>query len=119
MTLVEVLLATVILGAGLVVLMTCASRCLAIMRASKEYQNAQWVLAVGQLEYPMSPTNNVKLFEVEPITYQDRYTFSRAVGDDEDDDSLYVVQTRVEWSVRGQKTREEIVQYILQTEDEE
>lgn len=114
MTLIEVFIAVVILSTGLVVLLTAASRCLAVMKSAKNYQNAQWTLNKGDLDYPIVPTNDVKQLEVSPVEYPGGFTFSRVVEDDEDKDSLYVMITKVSWADHSHDMSEEVVRYVLE-----
>lgn len=113
-TLVEVLLAVAIAGAALAVLLTASSRCLSVSRKSKDYQNAQWVLGKGELDYPLFLTNDVRRLEVGKTDYEGGFSFSRHVEDDDDKDGLYVVRTKVTWTAAGGEKGEEIVQYVLQ-----
>ena len=120
-TLIEVLIASVILATGLTVILTAASRCLAVMRIARNYQTAQWTLSLGQLEYYVTPTNEIDDWEVSPVEYPNGLTFSREVEeeDEEDEDELYVVRTRVSWSDKGRESFEEVVQYIHAPEDDD
>ncbi|MFC1462201.1 prepilin-type N-terminal cleavage/methylation domain-containing protein [Verrucomicrobiota bacterium] len=118
MTLIEVLLASVILGTGLMVLLTGASRCLAVVHKAKNYQIAQWTLNMGELDYPVIDTNDVMALAVSAFEYDNGFTFERLIDDDEDEDGLYVVRTVVSWPERGRVAREEVVRYVLQVEDD-
>jgi hypothetical protein len=113
MTLVEVLLAISILGAGLVVMLTAGSRCLAVMRIARNYQSAQWTLGMGEIDYPLEIEEDIEELVVDPEEYPNGFTFSREVDEDEDEDGLYVVRTRVTWSDRGRHGVEEVVRYVL------
>lgn len=117
-TLVEVILAVAILSVGFTVLLTGVSRCLAVMKIARNYQTAQWTLGMGQLDYPFIVTDDVEDLEVEPFTYPNGFTYSREVEDDEDEDGLFVIRTRVSWSDRGRETYEEIVRYVWQMEED-
>jgi len=119
LTLIEVLIATAILAAGLTVLLTGASRCLAVMKRSKQYQKAQWTLNLGELENPLILTNDVENMEVSAVDYPGGYTYSRTVDekDPEDKDGLYVVRSRVTWSSRSRESSEEIVRYVYVPEE--
>lgn len=116
LTLIEVLLAAVILGTSLVALLVAASRCLAVMKVATNYQKAQWTMNKGDLEHPLQPTNDVKALAVSPVDY-DGLTYQRIVEDDDDDDNLFVVRTRVSWPDREREVMEETVRLILQIED--
>jgi type II secretory pathway component PulJ len=118
MTLIEVMLAVVILGAGMSVLLTGASRCLAVMRQSKEYQQAQWVMSVGQLEHPFMFAEDIEEQAVSGEDY-DGYTFIRDIEEDDDEDELFVVRTRVVWERNGRERMTEIVEYVFQVDEDE
>lgn len=133
MTLVEVLVAVVILGVGLAGIMMSLSQCLGLMRVSKEFLDAQWVLQLGELNNPIRETAEVE--EKVPVSPESLdeflsdelrrrgYLFSREVdpkeeSDDIEDDGLWVVRSRVEWGgVRysGAKgSSEEVVRLVLE-----
>ena len=120
-TLIEILLATLILAMGLVSLMTSLGQCAQMMSASKEFQDAQYVFALGELKYPLLETNKVEEdIPVDPdSTLVEGYTFERTVDEKEldtnqVDDGLYIVRTRVTWGP-GENDYEEIVRYVLQS----
>ena len=115
LTLIEVILATAIMAMGLSVLLVASSRCLAVMKAAKNYQSAQWVMSIAECEYPIDATNDVKKLEIDPKEYLKGFTYSRTVEDDEDKDGLYVVRCRVTWTERNKDAFEEAVRYVLQT----
>ena len=119
LTLIEVLIAAAILGMSMTVLLTAASRCLAVTKPAKVYQTAQWTLNLGELEHPLSPTNDIEDMRVSPETYPNGYTYSREVEDKkpEDKDCLYVVRSRVAWLSKGNDQHEEIVRYIYIPEE--
>lgn len=121
-TLIEVLMAITILGTGLAVLLTSASRCLAVMKNARQYQRAQWALHLGELEHPLVYSNELSDLEVSGETYEDIFTFSRDVEKpeltaDEEEDGLFAVTTRVVWSDKGSEMREEVVQYVYLPEE--
>lgn len=118
LTLIEVMLASAILAASLTALLTAASRCLQVMRRSREYQEAQWVRGMGELEYPLLFVEDIAEQSVSGVDYG-RYTFSREVEDDEDEDGLYVVRTRVDWGQGPSKRYEEVYQYVYQAPETE
>lgn len=112
-TLVEVLLATVILSVSLVALLTGASRCLAVMKGAKNYQMAQWVMGQGEVDSPLMATNDVKSLAYEH-EYDNGFKYVRTVDDDDDKDSLYLVRIVVTWSDRPGAPHEEVVRYVLE-----
>ena len=116
-TLVEVLLAVVILSFGLTVILTGTGRCLAVMKRARTYQNAIFALQKGEAEHPLTTvTNDVKKLEVQDERYGE-FTYSRTVDDDTDKDGLYAVHSRVAWVERGHESFEEVVSYVLDLED--
>ena len=116
LTLVEVLLAVAILGAGLTIRLTGAARCVSVMKVSKKYQEARWTLQRGELEYPVSVTNEIEDIKVSPQTYPNGLTFERDVDDEptaeEEQDGLYVVRSKVTWTEKGRELSEELVRYV-------
>ena len=52
-TLLEVMVATIILSIGLVVLLVSFSNCQKVMKASQDNETAQYVLALGETVYPI------------------------------------------------------------------
>lgn len=126
LTLIEVLLATLILGLGITTLMAGMMSCLGVMKASREYADAEWVLGLGELKHPIRPTENVKedltvesdaLDKDLPEALRDRgYEYTRSVDDEADDDKdkLFVVRTQVSWGDgRGDKRQSEnVIRYV-------
>ena len=124
MTLIEVLLAAAILGMGLSALMAQMSGGFRLLKASKDFEDAQWVLAIGELKHPLRPRDDIEEdLAVEPDPLDDElpddlagkgFTFERAVDEKEDpppnvaEDGLYVVRTRVNWNGHT----EEFVRYV-------
>jgi prepilin-type N-terminal cleavage/methylation domain-containing protein len=118
-TLVEVLLAVVILSVGLTVVLTATSRCLAVMKKAQVYQNAIWALNAAETEHPLVVvTNDIKKLEVSDAKYGE-FTYKRTVDSDDDDDGLYAVHSRVSWTERGGESYEEVVCYVLCLEDKQ
>ena len=118
MTLIEVLLAAALLGLGLTTLLGGLSSCLAVLRASREYQSAQWALSLGELTHPVTEVAEVEELVVDgDSSLVDGFTFSRTVDpkeveDEQTDDGLYVVRTRIAWGAGGEGESEELVSYV-------
>jgi len=117
-TLIEVLIATMILATGLLVLMTGVSNCAKMLILSKQYQQAHYVFSLGELKYPIEETDDVeKDLPVSPDSMLvEKFEFSRTVdekvlGTNEVDDGLYVVRTVVSWG-KADNQREELVRYV-------
>ena len=123
-TLIEILLATMILAGGLFSLMVGLSNCAQMMVLSKEYQDAQFVFSLGERCFPIPPNDEItdpeedERLNIDPVgaeemidelemdvsrevreTYKD-FTFERMVEEKElatnieEDDGLYVLRTR-------------------------
>jgi prepilin-type N-terminal cleavage/methylation domain-containing protein len=112
-TLLEVMVATIILSLGLVALLTAFMQCQRIMRATQGFDTAQYVLMLGETLYPLpspdlvsdDPLDNELLnieeteamsllrdLELDDVTKDrrdelDSYTFERTV-DEVDDEEL-------------------------------
>jgi len=117
-TLIEVLIATMILSMGLMVLMTGLGNCAKMVVLAKEYQQAQYVFSLGELKYPIEETDDVeKDLPVSPdSSLVEHFEFERTVDEkkletNEVDDELYTVRTIVSWG-RGENQREELVRYV-------
>jgi len=117
-TLIEVLIATMILSMGLLVLMTGLGNCAKMILLAKDFQRAQYVFSLGELKYPVEETDDVeKDLPVAPdSSLVEKYDFERTVDEkvlatNEVDDELYTVRTIVSWG-RGDNQREELVRYV-------
>ncbi len=119
-TLIEVMIAAAILGISLSVLLTAASRCLLVLSIATHYQEAQLVRSLAEVEYPLIVTNELEDLEVPLMTLDNGMTFERVVEEeDEDEDGLYVVITRVGWSARGAERVDEVFQYVYHDDEED
>ena len=58
-TLLEVMIATIILSVGLVVLLTSFMNCQRIMMASQDFETEQYVLSLGETAYPLPAPDQV------------------------------------------------------------
>lgn len=121
LTLVEVMLAMVIMTIGGIVLITSVSQCLGVVRAARLYNHAHALLARIELEHP--------LFDEDIQEGADRGYFSgteygnfewsrtiETVGEEED--RLFEIRTRVSWTRRGRAGYEEVVYYRHAPEEE-
>ena len=122
LTLVEVLLALAILAATAGVLMTAVSRCLAVVRLSKNYYDARRVLDLGELDHPLLVTKELNKdkvinLNIGPIDYEGGYAFTRSGERSATLKDLVVVKTRVTWSARGREAYEEVTSYLYYTND--
>ena len=111
-TLVEAVVALAILSIGIFVIIEVTSRCLAVIRVSRNYQTARAVLDRGESDFPLQPTNTVSDNVVQGTEYAPGYVFSRELDEVDGEKKLYQVTTRVTWSESGQASVEEVVSYL-------
>lgn len=121
LTLVEVMLAIMILAIGLTALIAAASRCLSVVRQSKTYETTRNLLTRVDLEEPLQLKEEIRE-ESETGSFQEfpGYRWTReikSVGNEED--GLYEVTTRVYWSERGRESFDEVVTYLYAPEETE
>ncbi len=133
-TLVEILIATMILSIGIMVLLTGVGNCAKMMLLSKQFQEVQYIFTLVDLKYPIEATDKVEedlpvasvsateLVEVASPQIREvleRYTFERIVEEKEletnqVDDGLYIVRSIVTWGPTDDD-REELLRYVRQT----
>jgi prepilin-type N-terminal cleavage/methylation domain-containing protein len=118
LTLIEVLIAITILSVGLIGLVSGAVRAVAVVKVTREYQEAQWTLSRGDLEFPIEMAEEPEDIEVSGETYDNGMRYSREIDEDEDEDGLRVVRTRVTWN-RGDREAMEVVERYVYFEPEE
>lgn len=121
-TLLEVILAVMILGGGLTVIYRAIIVNARMVSISRERQEVAYVFSLGELEHPLRDIEDIEEDAVvEPdATLREGYIFERTVDEKEEpeegveDDGLYVVRTIVTWG--DGENREEIVRYLRKTQ---
>ena len=137
MTLVEVLLAAMLLGLGMMTIFTSLSRCLRLMEASRDVQKMLLVFDLGNLAYPMADIQseddidelNIEPTDIDRILQKlkedgdmgkglENYVYSRTFEEKEKpedaadfNDHLFTVRTTVSWG-EGKDERDEIVELL-------
>ena len=119
LTLIEVMLALAILGVGLSVLISTASKCLAVIRQSKNYENARHLLALVEIDFhnALLELENPEDLEDGSESVDFPYEFSNYKGTwevttiGEEEDGLKEVKFTVTWSERGTESFEEVTMY--------
>lgn len=117
-TLLEVMLAVIILGGTLSVLYRSIIVNVRMIDVSHERQEVAYVFSLGELEYPLRDIEDIEEDAVvdSDSSLKEGYVFERTVDEKEEpeegveDDGLYVVRTTVTWG-DGRNT-EEIVRYM-------
>lgn len=118
MTLVEVLVALTILGTGVVILVSGAARALSVARRAQHYTNARHLLALVDLEQPVSSASELAdapesgEFEA-PFELYHWTREAELFGPEQD--RMYLVRTRILWSDRGSETEEQTVTLMRDT----
>ena len=133
-TLIEILIATMILATRIMVLLTGVGNCAKMMTISKQFQETQYIFSLVDLKYPIEATtdveNDVPVESVSAIELLEnpsqqmqeileRYTFERTVDEREletnqVDDRLFIVRSIVSWGP-DEDEREELLRYVRQT----
>ena len=113
MTLIEVLIALVILSVGVSSMMLAMSRCLAVVRTARNRNVAQSLLRQVDIENPIDKTALEEGWESGEFEDMEGYTWHREVimVDEEERPGLFLVTTRIQWSERGKDASEEIIGY--------
>jgi len=123
LTLVEVLLALVIIGGGVAALSAAASRCLALVTAIRNYRQARYALEQAELRYPLMPgEEEIQNLEIPETEILPGYLFSRECLNTAPDDpdrqrGLYLIRDRIVWPGVGSNRAEEVLRLLYYTND--
>ena len=113
LTLVEVLLALVILSVGVSSMMMAMSRCLAVVRTARNRDVARGLFQRIDLEFPIEKVDMAEISESGDFDGMEGYTWFRdiLIVDEEERPGLFMVTLRVQWAERGRDAFEEITMY--------
>lgn len=113
MTLIEVLIALIILSVGVSSMMLAMSRCLAVVRTARSRNVSHSLLRQVDVEYPIDKEALEEGGESGDFEDAEGYTWHREVSivDEEQRPGLFLVTTRVVWSERGKEAFEEMIGY--------
>ena len=123
MTLVEVLLAVVILGIALGSLVEGASRALAVVRQARNYEMARRMLGRVDAENPLRLLDEIQAgqtsgtFPGGPAGWSWTRTLEDLGADDEEQEGLFRLTTRVSWGTGERRSQEEAVQMLYVPEN--
>ena len=100
LTLIEVLIAVAILSVGAAVLLTATSRCLAVIRAARDYYAARHVMDLVDIEHPIlavkvNGQDQILNATLDNLDYPNGFTASRSIERSETYKDLLIVNTRV------------------------
>ena len=125
MTLIEVLLAVVILGTSLAALLAAASRALAVARQASNYELARRMLGRVEAENPLRMKDEIAAgqesggFTGGPAGWSWTRTLEDFGAENEEQEGLFRMTTRVSWSQGARGGMEEVVQMLHVPEDGE
>jgi len=113
MTLVEVMIAMVILSIASSALLMAMSRCLSVVRTARSREAARGLIARVDVENPIESVDLDELMESGTFDDAEGYVWYREIQmvDQEERPGLFLVTTRVEWAERGRDAFEEVVVY--------
>jgi prepilin-type N-terminal cleavage/methylation domain-containing protein len=113
LTLVEVLIALVILSVGVSSMMVAMSRCLSVVRTARNREVARGLILRVDVENPIERVDMSEMSDSGDFEDVDGYEWYRSIleVDPEQRPGLFLVTTRVQWSERGQDAFEEITGY--------
>ena len=122
LTLIEVMLALVILGMGMVALVTAAGRAISVARQAKNFDTARELLARVEVEQPMMLEE-----EVEDIagsgsfeSPHEAFSWTRTVEQEGfEEDGLGRVDTEISWTEDQRGKKERVATLIYWPEDKE
>ncbi|MFH0907307.1 MAG: prepilin-type N-terminal cleavage/methylation domain-containing protein [bacterium] len=120
LTLIEVMLAMVILGIALAVLVSTAGTCLSIAKKARNYETARELLARLELEHP------IKKDKIEDAkgsgSFDSEFSGYRWERDVEcvglEKDGLWKITSTVRWSESSGQSAEELVTYVHAPQDD-
>jgi prepilin-type N-terminal cleavage/methylation domain-containing protein len=113
MTLIEVLIALIILSVGVSSMMVAMSRCLSVVRTARNRDVARSLLRRVDVEFPLDKKTMEEIAEEGEFEDVEGYIWYREVlmVDEEERPGLFLVTTRVSWSEKGRDTFEEVMGY--------
>ena len=120
LTLVEVLLALVILSIGVSSMMIAMSQALSVVRTARNREIAQNLLRRIDLDFPIEKIDYEERIESGEYDDPEGYYWTREIFliDEEEKPGLFLTRTRIEWSERGRDAFEEVQLYTYAPEAE-
>lgn len=115
LSLIEVLVALVIMGVGISSMVVATSRSLAVARKAKQYETARRLVGQVDLEIPLN------LEEIEEGTESGRFTgefrdysWTRETTKIEPEElEMYYIRTSVSWTEKGKRASEDVETYLF------
>ncbi|MBN2686332.1 MAG: prepilin-type N-terminal cleavage/methylation domain-containing protein [Pontiellaceae bacterium] len=112
-TLIEVLIAMVILATSVASLMAATAQCMSVIGRARKLETARGLLARVDAENPILSVDMEEGHESGEFDDMEGYTWSREIvmDDEENRPGLFVVTTRVAWSEKSREAFEEVITY--------
>jgi len=119
-TLVEVLLALVILSVGVSAMMIAMGQALSVVRTARNREIAQSLIRRIDLDFPIEKIDLEELTETGTFDDMEGYYWTREIlmVDEEERPGLFLIRSRIDWSERGREAFEEILVYTYAPEAE-
>jgi len=113
LTLIEVLIALVILSVGVSSMMVAMSRCRSGVRTARNREVARGLILRVDVENPIESIDMTEMSDSGDFEDVEGYEWFRDIieVDEEQRPGLFLVSTRVQWSERGRNAFEEITVY--------
>jgi len=110
LTLIEVLIALVILSVGVSSMMVAMSRSLSVARVARNREVARGLIQRVDIENPIESVDMDEMSDSGRFDVPAGYAWSRdiTIVDEEERPGLFEVKTRITWSERGKEAFEEI-----------
>jgi prepilin-type N-terminal cleavage/methylation domain-containing protein len=121
LTLIEVLLAIVILGIGSGVLLLATARCLSLTVKVRRYSAAERLIGAVEAEHPLTRAQIETGIDSGTFDKDPDYRWEREITEPESESraGLFTVRTRVSWSDSGRESFEEITTWRFIQQEEE
>ena len=120
LTLIEVLIALVILSVGVSSMMVAMSRCLSVVRTARNREVARGLFQRVDIENPIESVDMEELSESGEFEDKEGFEWFRdiIIVDEEERPGLFLVTVRIQWSERGRNAFEEITVYKYEPDAE-
>jgi prepilin-type N-terminal cleavage/methylation domain-containing protein len=115
LSLIEVLLALVIIGIGMTVLIATATKCISVARKIRVLETSRELLARVELEHPIQLEDKIEAAAGGgSFSYPDHnYRWERHVEPiGLEEDGLFEIRTTIKWSEQRQESSESVVTYL-------
>ncbi|VGO15279.1 hypothetical protein PDESU_03861 [Pontiella desulfatans] len=110
LTLIEVLIALIILSVGVSSMMVAMARCLSVVRTARNRDVARGLIQRVDIENPIESVDMDEMTEDGDFDDVEGYTWFREIlmVDEEERPGLFEVTTRIQWSEKGRDAFEAI-----------